>query len=445
MYLRRPGVRSLWVLAPEEDAVCTMAIAAVEKSSGDALRKINMSVPFNTVACTVDELMGYPVDYGLVGGTALCQCMACDDSLDVAAMDESNAFTYIETPRRWWPMMAGPRIRAGDLPRSWTRGRWAASRWLRPQYRRLGMGHTHSGFILMQINLGAIERSLSGAKLAMRVVLLSLAPERARRCCLVPGTVAIYLHLDDFGFLGMRSGDTDQVRAVVRDELERMGFKVTCSRPMDGRFIGYAPRRSPARWDPCDAKLGGIDRMFELMLERPWVAVDDLHTLLCIYTWMGLLWRPSLAIPHHIYSLTRHYAGEAVRWWPSVRNEVHMMRGFLLFVYADVGARVAPVVLAQDAAGGAEESVRQRGHLRYGAWSLALAVPPRDEVVSVVYGIETIGRARALPLLSAHCLSEAVASAAADAHVQSDVVDDSLGPLVARSLLPESWFSSAVP
>ena len=68
LYLRRPEVRSLWELAPEEDAICTMAIAAVEKSSGVALRKINMSVPFNTVACTVDELMGHPVDYGLVGG-----------------------------------------------------------------------------------------------------------------------------------------------------------------------------------------------------------------------------------------------------------------------------------------------------------------------------------------------------------------------------------------
>eukprot|EP00969_Alexandrium_andersonii_P181068 8000809-Alexandrium_andersonii.AAC.1 len=42
-----------------------------------------------------------------------------------SCLDESNAFTLLETPPWRWPLMAGPRVRAGSLPVAWTKGRWA--------------------------------------------------------------------------------------------------------------------------------------------------------------------------------------------------------------------------------------------------------------------------------------------------------------------------------
>ena len=60
-----------------------------------------MSVPFNTICVSVNQLMEEDVDYGLYGGQALCQCSAPNDKLHVESLDQSNAFTYIETLAHW--------------------------------------------------------------------------------------------------------------------------------------------------------------------------------------------------------------------------------------------------------------------------------------------------------------------------------------------------------
>ena len=63
-YLSRPEVWPLWELAPEREALATLSVAAVEKKSGTQLRKMLMSVPFNTVCTSVEGLMDEDVDYG---------------------------------------------------------------------------------------------------------------------------------------------------------------------------------------------------------------------------------------------------------------------------------------------------------------------------------------------------------------------------------------------
>ena len=51
--------------------------------------------------------------------------------------------------------MEAPKVQAKELPSQWTDNKWGADTWLRPCYRRLGMGNTHAAFLLMAINAQA--------------------------------------------------------------------------------------------------------------------------------------------------------------------------------------------------------------------------------------------------------------------------------------------------
>ena len=106
-----------------------------------------MVCPFNEAALPVSELVAEP-GYFLLGGEVLGQVVAEPGKFHISALDQPNAFSYVEVPAHWWPWQSAPRVKAGDLPTSWVRGRWPPSRWLRPQYRRLPMGHTHAVLFL---------------------------------------------------------------------------------------------------------------------------------------------------------------------------------------------------------------------------------------------------------------------------------------------------------
>ena len=129
------------------------------------------------------------------------------------------------------------------------------------------------------------------------VVILNDAAIRARRWVLKAGFAAIYVHLDDFGFLG---GDLDFVkdlRAAVRRELELLNFDVTDEEPEENhRYIGYDPQRYPPRWNPDPAKVGELSRLLDEILMHGRVATDIVHTGLAVYIWLALLWRPALSV-----------------------------------------------------------------------------------------------------------------------------------------------------
>jgi phage tail sheath gpL-like len=64
--LNRLDIRSLWNLAPADDAVATAAVAAVLKNNGVDPRKILQSMPLNNIVVSPGELMRDEVDYGLL-------------------------------------------------------------------------------------------------------------------------------------------------------------------------------------------------------------------------------------------------------------------------------------------------------------------------------------------------------------------------------------------
>ena len=152
----------LWELIREEEAICTLTVAAVEKKGSSPTdrktRKILMTCPFNEVAIALLAALGQAFDYGVQAGAALAQVDVRGGYLAVASVDQSNAFTHVFVPRWWRAYMAGPKVRASELPQDWVRGRWPADTWLRPQYRRLPMGHVYAVFVLALINLELMRR-----------------------------------------------------------------------------------------------------------------------------------------------------------------------------------------------------------------------------------------------------------------------------------------------
>ena len=112
------------------------------------------------------------------------------------------------------------------------------------------------------------------------------------------------------------------------------------------------------------------------------------------------------------------------------------MRGILSVVYSDLGRSVADVVITQDAAGAISKPY---GSLRYGAWALAVAMPPFEQVCAVIADTETIGKASAIDPVIAPLVAE----------LQVLPTDRPLAlapavPLLHRTRLPREWFSNAV-
>ena len=129
------------------------------------------------------------------------------------------------------------------------------------------------------------------------------------RIYMAVGAMAIYLHVDDCGFFGKELDEVQALRAAYIAEGMRVGFTYTLEDAFTTeRYIGYAPRRSPARWEPKAQKLCGLYRLLGHVLVDPWPSVDLVQTALGVYVWMGLLWRPSSVSARCRFPLRSRYA-----------------------------------------------------------------------------------------------------------------------------------------
>ena len=107
-------------------------------------------------------------------------------------------------------------------------------------------------------------------------------------------------------------------------------------------------------------RLGSLDRAFEYILSLDQVPTDLLHTMMAIYIWLCSCWRPGMAVVSATFEYVRVYRGLVRELWPTVRDEVNMMRGFIPFLMLDMGRTKAPIVLAQDAAGPTKRAGSER-------------------------------------------------------------------------------------
>ena len=130
------------------------------------------------------------------------------------------------------------------------------------------MGHTHAVFILMEINKRAIRRVALQFP-TWRVVILNDRAAVDEGCVVQHRCLAVYLHVDDFGVMGVSSVHCEVLAEAIRADLQRLGFHVKLT-PSDKveRYIGLQLESSPARWVPAAPRLAALDGVLRLLARQ---------------------------------------------------------------------------------------------------------------------------------------------------------------------------------
>ena len=437
-YLWRAEARDLFCLRPVGAVRAWCSVAAVPKRSGDQLRKILMVCPFNAAAVTVYEMMAaaraagcseVPDDddlYGMRGPNALAQVHTAGAEMFTCTADESSAFTYLEVPEPWWVWQACPRVLAGELPADWRQPGWTAGTVLAPCYKRLPMGFTHSVLLLMLVNDRAIVRAMARVRTELRVIRLNRSAEWAAGGLLDGRTVALYLHVDDFGIFGGRGAACERFLEALVAELTALGFRVkVCHVGEVERFIGLTPQsRPPALLLASDALLrldaglAALEQAEGCLGPLQWALLE---TTVGRFAYAALLWKPAMSVLHATYTLLS--GGWRYRpLWSSVRCELAAARGLLPFLAMRLDRPLAALVTCQDAAGPTED-----GTCSTGAFCLAAACPEVAAVRCAAWRAEVQGR-------------RSLASALPDPEAWLEPVET-----LPMTVLPKEWFSPTTP
>ena len=104
-------------------------------------------------------------DLGMLGGGGLSHLHVPGDSWSVASLDESNAFSYVRTPRWMWKWCASPPYLAYKIAHLLPKAlrdkiKNTYTTFFAPLYRRLAVGSSHSVHILLQTIFHVIGKAL---------------------------------------------------------------------------------------------------------------------------------------------------------------------------------------------------------------------------------------------------------------------------------------------
>lgn len=173
------------------------------------------------------------------------------------------------------------------------------------------------------------------------------------------GQMAFYLHVDDGLVIG---NDPDPIADVTSalhtaaDALEDIGFTVTDRRVKQqvDKVIGYVPLASPALVKPPASKLALLHLSLGELLAQDSIYVPLLKSIIGSWLWCMLLNRNLLSIGHSLFQFLDRNAERTVKWWPSARLEVQVIRHTLLLCILDVGAALPTSAFATDAMGSSD-------------------------------------------------------------------------------------------
>lgn len=385
-YHSRPGICRLWEYVEDDPSYMTCAVLAVGRAKDTMQRKIMAMCPANFAMYDVDTL--WPnrpdiTDLGMLGGASLSRVRCAEPELYWSGLDENQAFTSVVVPAWQRSLQAGPLLRARAIPRYlWKKG-WTASTKVRPLYKRLAMGGSHSVFILMKIHVRIVGRVLIANARLSNFVLLNSHEERHRHGTFAASSGIIYIHVDDFIIGCSVSSLADECIEAISKALVQVGFVVTVERVGEvTKFVGFVPARRGKVLLPPLERVGNLSRAFDLLSRSHSAHVAAVHTVVSIFVWSGLGWRSSLAAVYLGFRFVQDNFGvEGLVPLPEeLRREFRLLRAFLPFLECRLDRWPLPLLPAQDAAGpDGSEAIGA-----YGAYSLAIGFPP-PAVIDTIY------------------------------------------------------------
>jgi hypothetical protein len=186
------------------------------------------------------------------------------------------------------------------------------------------------------------------------VAILNELAARGRSVVIENGQAGFYLHVDDgLAIADHYDGIADAIIETGADALEAVGFDVP-ERLTDGELmktIGYEPERNPARFRLPAERGALLQQALRHTASLATVDTGVLRGLVGVWTWAALLRRDLLCITSCIHKFLGKFEKVVVPWWASARREVCCMATAVNYMYADVGAPIAPVLFASDAMG----------------------------------------------------------------------------------------------
>ena len=193
------------------------------------------------------------------------------------------------------------------------------------------------------------------------------------------GNGALYIHVDDFVFCHENEDVRNRAAAVVGAALTKVGFVVEYTPSYKiFKVVGLEVSRvgGPTLDIPLK-KLGDLDRALELFKEMPLISPGLVRVVASIFSWYALMWRGAFSAFGPIFQwIQRFETSKAAVPWDGVRIAFRRMRAFLPFIYADLGRKLAPFLLAQDAAGPSPLGVQGPT----GSFSLAVGFPNLEDL-----------------------------------------------------------------
>lgn len=219
------------------------------------------------------------------------------------------------------------------------------------------MGGTWSALLLMWLPIASALSAMHEEPLLERVVFLNLIREVLRSELVTSERGAMYLHVDDTILAQRSAGWARAVLRVLGSRLRWLGFVAPVEWPEEiQKTVGIRLFDEGGELAPATVKLGHLDRALEQCKSSSVLCPARVSTILGIYVWFGLLWRPSLAAPSAVYKWAQENFGQPLATaWPSMAFEIRLMRTYAAFMRSSLTRRVLPAMLAQDAAGPGDE------------------------------------------------------------------------------------------
>ena len=167
---------------------------------------------------------------------------------------------------------------------------------------------------------------------------------------------AFYLHVDDGVFSSTSAETANALMHKSSDASERVGFIVGDRTDASDctKVVGFEFQKSPAMLRLPAEKASLLVRSMLWFASCFIVDTGHVRSILGIWVWGAMLKREALAAGNSIFRFCQHFDGQRAQWWPTAGREFQTMAGFVLSLYAHVGARIAPYVYATNAQGAGE-------------------------------------------------------------------------------------------